>query len=301
MSSHSSVPTARSFLPDRVRILIIGKANAGKTTILKKICSDTDVPIVRDGHGNIIDIPESMNPTIARGLHDIDHEITYPSRSGLVFHDTRGLEAGSASEIDAILGFIEQRARMEEKDALHVIWYCVSCDDDRPLGPVELQFFSKDKEGVPVIMVFTKYDAIEAKAYGDLRRMGCTRQAARREMPELAERMFQKYFMSRVNVLPYAPRAHARFKDLDKGHSNCAELTRQTITALDKHKHLQELFILASKYELESRLMSVIYKMDILPSKTEMARSLLTWFPHMWAMVRSNMHVARSHCCFVIE
>ena len=36
----------------RFRILVIGRANAGKTTILKKICDSTQNPEIYDGMGN---------------------------------------------------------------------------------------------------------------------------------------------------------------------------------------------------------------------------------------------------------
>ena len=42
------------------RILVIGKANAGKTTLLRKVClASPDVePTVRDKEGNVIDFPK---------------------------------------------------------------------------------------------------------------------------------------------------------------------------------------------------------------------------------------------------
>jgi GTP-binding protein EngB required for normal cell division len=36
----------------RFRILIIGRANAGKSTILKRICDTTDEPEILDSKGN---------------------------------------------------------------------------------------------------------------------------------------------------------------------------------------------------------------------------------------------------------
>ena len=47
------------------RILVIGKANAGKTTILRKVCNvDSDVePIVRDENGDLIEIPSDEDNT----------------------------------------------------------------------------------------------------------------------------------------------------------------------------------------------------------------------------------------------
>ncbi|KAG5652123.1 hypothetical protein H0H81_006199, partial [Sphagnurus paluster] len=37
---------------DRFRILVIGRANAGKTTILKKVCNTTEDPEIFDAKGN---------------------------------------------------------------------------------------------------------------------------------------------------------------------------------------------------------------------------------------------------------
>lgn len=38
----------------RFRILIIGKANAGKTTILRKVCHTTDDPEIYDAEGELV-------------------------------------------------------------------------------------------------------------------------------------------------------------------------------------------------------------------------------------------------------
>ena len=38
----------------RFRILVIGRANAGKTTILKKICDSTEDPEIYDAEGRIV-------------------------------------------------------------------------------------------------------------------------------------------------------------------------------------------------------------------------------------------------------
>jgi hypothetical protein len=35
----------------RFRVLVIGRANAGKTTICQKMCNTTDPPVVRDRDG----------------------------------------------------------------------------------------------------------------------------------------------------------------------------------------------------------------------------------------------------------
>jgi GTPase SAR1 family protein len=41
----------------RFRILVVGRANAGKTTLLQKVCNTTEKPQIFDGEG------EEVNPT----------------------------------------------------------------------------------------------------------------------------------------------------------------------------------------------------------------------------------------------
>ena len=49
----------------RFRILVIGRANAGKTTLLQRVCKTTESPIVRDRRGRevrfVIDLPSFAN------------------------------------------------------------------------------------------------------------------------------------------------------------------------------------------------------------------------------------------------
>ncbi|KAG8941654.1 hypothetical protein FRC03_004252 [Tulasnella sp. 419] len=108
----------------RLRVVIIGKENSGKTTILQKMCGTTDTPIVIDRNGQQIDPSTLEVPTAMRGMHDIENEIFFPSNPRLIFHDSRGFEAGSSDEIDEVRSFIADRSnRIELKDRLHVIWY----------------------------------------------------------------------------------------------------------------------------------------------------------------------------------
>ena len=60
-----------------------------------------------------------------RGLHNIDDEICFCSRPGFVFHDSRGVEAGSATELSTVQQFLEKRssAATNVQNQLHVIWY----------------------------------------------------------------------------------------------------------------------------------------------------------------------------------
>ena len=162
------------------RILVIGRANAGKTTILEKICGvgQGTKPIIYDENGieleadiNFIPKPNPMfkflqsikqvfkkkaepsqmhltplppvthlmpsievscmhidpHPLISnqlqRGIHDIEHQITYPG-SNFIFHDSQGFESGASGEIEIVWSFIEKRSTaVNMKDQLHAIWY----------------------------------------------------------------------------------------------------------------------------------------------------------------------------------
>ena len=95
----------------RFRVLVIGRANAGKTTILQRVCNTTEQPKIfnREGHEvfHVLDIItyhywcgqidlSELNPTAEvtwiyspyyallkvwqRGEHDIENEMIYPLR-----------------------------------------------------------------------------------------------------------------------------------------------------------------------------------------------------------------------------
>ena len=162
------------------RILVIGRANAGKTTILEKVCgvAQGTQPIIYDENGveleaNIKPNPEPkpqprqesnskprfnlpikkffnrkpvpsvthFTPSMEvscmvkhmdfcllicqRGIHDIEHQITYPG-SSFIFHDSQGFEAGESKEIEIVWKFIEKKATaVKMEDQLHAIWYII--------------------------------------------------------------------------------------------------------------------------------------------------------------------------------
>jgi hypothetical protein len=64
-----------------------------------------------------------------RGLHNINDEIRFRCKPGFVFHDSRGVEAGSATELSTVQQFIEERssAVRDLRTQLHVIWYQCCC------------------------------------------------------------------------------------------------------------------------------------------------------------------------------
>jgi len=58
-----------------------------------------------------------------RGEHNIEYQLTF-SGSNFIFHDSRGIEAGSEDELKIVEEFIQKREQLVDlKDQLHVIWY----------------------------------------------------------------------------------------------------------------------------------------------------------------------------------
>jgi len=113
----------------RFRALVIGRPNAGKTTILRCIAQAAD---------------GRVDPSSGRGVHNIEDELTFDSNPGFVFHDSRGIEAGTTEEMEDIQAFISQRANARSLSRkLHAIWYCIPTDNARLAVEAEMQFFDK--------------------------------------------------------------------------------------------------------------------------------------------------------------
>ncbi|KAH9012522.1 hypothetical protein EDB84DRAFT_1535813 [Lactarius hengduanensis] len=93
------------------RVLIIGRANAGKTTILKRVCETTESPVVYRGDRE-------------RGEHTIDDELVFSNHRGYIFHDSRGIESASKEELGILQDFIRRKCREKRlRDKLHAIWF----------------------------------------------------------------------------------------------------------------------------------------------------------------------------------
>ena len=143
----------------KFRVLIIGRANAGMTSILQRVCDTTESPEIYrwDSWGNRervrFFVPIStliskysqvyLDPSIEvrracacrwwlivttllvqRGMSNIEDEIVFTNHNGYVFHDSRGLESGSEVELRIIQDFVRRRSQERRlKDRLHAIWF----------------------------------------------------------------------------------------------------------------------------------------------------------------------------------
>ncbi|KAG1898833.1 GTP-binding protein [Suillus fuscotomentosus] len=237
----------------RFRILIIGRANAGKTTILQKVCNTSDNPEIYNSAGQKID-PAVLAASRERGEHDIENEMIFKSNPGFVFHDSRGFEAGGESEFNKVKAFITRRSKETKiTNQLHVIWYCIPMDEaSRSFTAAENKFFSQCDTGtIPVIILFTKFDALYDVAFKQLKKNGTPRKDATTLAPQHAEESFangpQLQFL---NNLPRPPKCHVCLPDMNKDSADCKPLIERTAETLD-NEVLEQLFVSTQQSNLE--------------------------------------------------
>ncbi|KAG9004960.1 hypothetical protein FRB94_001929 [Tulasnella sp. JGI-2019a] len=276
------------------RILIVGKANAGKTSILKNICGETDIPIVRDPKGNLVVDLKTLDPTLARGMHDMTFEITYPSHPGFIFYDSRGIESGSTEEIDKVANFITQRSTMPLNERLHATWICLPLDDERPVGEAEMRMLRLKNPGeVPVVVVFTKYDGLETRVFNKMRQEERLKpREAFRAMADAAERLFKEHWLNRIYTAEPPKPPFVCLKDLHKPGGNCDALMDCTMNVLEDNKEAQKIFVMAQTYNLETRLKVLVPEIvKLLLDMTDhrpynvvdqLVQGVLSWMPHVY-------------------
>jgi GTPase SAR1 family protein len=278
---------------DRFRILVIGNANAGKTTIMKTVChAQGRDPVCLDDKGNKIDL--DLEPSVSRGEHDIGHQFQYPTAHGFVFHDSRGFEAGGADELKKVKDFIEIRAKSEQlKDQLHVIWYCLTTSNDRAMTEAEMSFFESGTGDVPVIAVFTKMDALDEEARNQLLCEEVSFAKLEEQVPIRAKVLFERNYLQLLDKVKHKPHYVIQLRDMDKKDANCNNLILKTSEVLnDKTLNLFCLSIIRNN--METYIKYAINQI-IIPKAKEMPKSgalfnktaksffcnVMNCFPHM--------------------
>ncbi|KAJ8590864.1 hypothetical protein M405DRAFT_815336 [Rhizopogon salebrosus TDB-379] len=283
----------------RFRILVVGRANAGKTTLLQKVCNTTEKPLIFNGRGNKIDA-DVVKSSVDRGYHDINNELVFQSNPGFVFHDSCGFEAGGEDEFKKMKEFVLERAsRKKLNERIHAIWYCIPMNEyHRAITTAEEWFFSEcDTKGVPVIAVFTKFDALSAVALGELRKTpGLTRKDLFERTPKFVEEIFANAnIWGRLCGTRHPPKNYVRLAKMNIGDTDCGPLLECTTGALG-NEALQMLLIstqqsnleLCITYAVKKEAMTFIKRAcqgSLQVSELEdecilMQKGIAKWFPH---------------------
>ncbi|KAG2135152.1 GTP-binding protein [Suillus clintonianus] len=241
---------------NRFRILIIGRANAGKTTILQRVCNTKENPEIFNSAGEKIDAAV-LTASRERGEHDIENELAFQTNPGFIFHDSCGFEAGGESEYDKMNKFIADRSKkVDIKDRIHAIWYCIPMDQaSRCFTEAETKFFSRcDTGSIPVIVLFTKFDALYATEFTRLTENGMLRKDAKRLAPKHAEDSFangtQVKSLYDPKTIRRPPKCHVCLPDMNKDDADCGPLIERTAGILDD-RVLQQLFVSTQQTNLE--------------------------------------------------
>ncbi|KAG6867841.1 hypothetical protein C0993_010365 [Termitomyces sp. T159_Od127] len=218
------------------RILVIGRANAGKTTLLKRVCNTDEDPCIYDGR------KENL-----RGIHDINRPFVFRSNPQYIFHDSPGFEAGDESQLKKVQEFIKERAKAKEaNEQLHAIWFCFSPNKSRFLLDVEKRFFDEQRwSNVPVIAIFTKFDDFIIQVYDTTLDYQTNRNNAEMSLEELRAPLFR---------YKYPPKAWVRLEDMQQDNGDhqgqVKVLIKKTAESLDDPA-LKMLFVSVQQGNLE--------------------------------------------------
>ncbi|KAG6906696.1 hypothetical protein DXG01_012542 [Tephrocybe rancida] len=222
------------------RILVIGRANAGKTTLLKRVCNTSEEPCIYDDEGKNL-LTETV-AVITRGIHDINHPFSFASNPKFIFHDSPGFEAGDEAQLKTVQEFIKKCANATEvDDQLHAIWFCFTPDVSRFLFNLEMDFFNQERAGkAPVIAVFTKFDDFVNQVFDIDLDDDENRTAAETKLAELEVPLYKCKF---------PPRADMHFND-GAHQEQVKKLIEQTAGSLD-NLALELLFVSIQQNNLE--------------------------------------------------
>ncbi|KAH8979713.1 hypothetical protein EDB86DRAFT_3248264 [Lactarius hatsudake] len=262
------------------RVLIIGRANAGKTSILQRICDTTESPIVYRGTGWARKTV-TLDPSMDRGEHSIDDELKFSNHEGYVFHDSRGIESGGIDELQILRQFIRRKCQERRLgDRLHAIWYCVPMDNQRP--QLDLKFF-KDicpDRNVPVIAVFTKYDQFRRNVQIYVEDFGSPDD----NVLDVENRLFQEHYLRPLGD-------DVVFVRLEKMHienMRCDELIETTAAALNDDI-VGLMLLVVQKGNLKLSVKTALKRVRASTGSEDIVRECLFPFPFIW-FVSANFY-----------
>ncbi|KAI5997703.1 GTP-binding protein [Pisolithus orientalis] len=223
----------------RFRILVMGRANAGKTTILQRVCNSTEKPEILDGKGNKFS---------QRGVHKIEHELVFRSNPGFVFHDSCGFEAGSTRQFDEMRKFVvDHGTTTRVNERIHAIWFCIPMTDYHRTVTAAEQKFSMSVTQVmfPVIVLLTKADALYLPALRGLLDQGLAIAEAKERAAEKQGELLDKWLdhiKQELGNCKFPPKGYVSLQKMHQEHADCSAVMDCTANVLNE-EGLQRLLI----------------------------------------------------------
>ncbi|KAI5988737.1 GTP-binding protein [Pisolithus albus] len=239
----------------RFRILVMGRANAGKTTILQRVCNTTEKPEIRNGKGEKVDAAV-VQGSLMRGHHNIEDELVFRSNPGFVFHDSCGFESGSVEQFDMMKKFVRDRAKIAVVDErIHAIWFCIPLNEShRMVMAAERKFFDECDTGhVPVIVLLTKADTLSLEVVQELTGQGMSIDDAMKGAAEVEKKKLDDYLemvKGWLNKKSFPPEDYLPLTGMQQEGADCTPLLSCTANAL-KEEGLQQLLISTQQSGLE--------------------------------------------------
>ncbi|KZP26972.1 hypothetical protein FIBSPDRAFT_328097 [Athelia psychrophila] len=280
-AAHVNIPSIRDKCP-HFRILVMGKSNAGKTTILKKVCNTVDDPIIWSPSGEQIDA-SVVAPSAERGYHDINNQMIFKSNPEFIFHDSRGFECGSVDETETVKRFLSERAQAGElKDQVHAVWYCLPTNTARPILAADEMFFNECGIGkAPVIVIFTKFDGLVTTSFNELcGHLGI--KEARKQAPALAEIKLDTHFKKPLQASKFPPTASLHLGDMQRGNATCSEVIEVTANAITDDA-LKGLFLSVQQSNIDLCIHYALSHANLAEEgPEELTQEALYSFPHIW-------------------
>ncbi|KAI6018295.1 GTP-binding protein [Pisolithus marmoratus] len=232
---------ARKYMKNikRFRILVMGRANAGKTTLLQRVCNTVDNPEIFDGKGNRID-GAVVRGTLERGRHNIEDELVFRSNPEFVFHDSCGFEAGSVAQFEKMKNFVVEHAVTESlQKRIHAIWFCIPMTDyQRTVTAAEEKFFNQCDTGhVPVIVILTKADFLHVPAMEELLDTGLGLEKAKEKAAEKERELLQHWSAHIKGILTrskFPPKQYVSVQKMNEQTADCSTLMQCTTDTLDE-------------------------------------------------------------------
>ncbi|KAJ7061187.1 hypothetical protein C8F01DRAFT_1139147 [Mycena amicta] len=241
----------------RLRILVAGRANAGKTTLLRRVCGSS----------------------YQTGSDHPDVEIPHPS---FIFHDSAGFEGATGPNLGLVKTFLHTRAAATKmSDRVHAIWYCVRTDTNMYLSPGDKHFFNENvADHVPVIVVFTKYDGLVTMAFGELRRTLGRVESKEKRFDKARERLDARY-IEPLKAMRYPPLGFVQMDDLTSETTSVEELIQTTLKLLSGDT-LRPILLSVHQSNLDACAERAVRDSLDVQDLSAVLPHILPHYPHVW-------------------